>query len=363
LKVALIHDWLTGIRGGERVLEVFCELFPEASLFTLLHLPGKLTPTIERMEIKTSFINRLPFASKVYRHYLPLFPAAIELFDLSGYDLIISISHCVAKGVIPPPSSLNVCYCLTPMRYAWDQYHHYFGKDKLSFFSRRFIPLVMNYLRTWDVASSNRVDRFIASSENVKRRIERYYRRDAEVIYPPVDNDFFTPAGQEGDYFLLVSALVPYKRLDLAVTAFNKLELPLFIIGEGPEYRQLKKMAKDNIQFLGRVSDEELRGLYRRCRALIFPQEEDFGIAALEAQACGRPVIAYGKGGVLETVIPDETGIFFTEQSVDALTGAVDMFRSKKFNKESIRNNALRFSRKLFKERISSFIERLTYKK
>ncbi|MCD6452244.1 MAG: glycosyltransferase [Acidobacteria bacterium] len=357
MKVALIHDWLTGMRGGERVLEVFCELFPDAKIFTLLYIAGRLTPRIEGMEIETSFIDRLPFSSRIYRHYLPLFPAAVELFDLRGYDLIISISHCVAKGIISPPSSLHICYCLTPMRYAWDQYHHYFGEDRLGFFSRKIVPLFMNYLRTWDVASSRRVDLFVASSKNVKRRIRKYYRREAEVIHPPVDTDFFTPGGEDGGYFLLVSALVPYKRVDLAVATFNQLGLPLLIVGEGPESRRLRKMAKENIRFLGRVSDEKLRELYRGCRALIFPAEEDFGIAPLEAQACGRPVIAYGKGGVLETVIPEETGVLFPEQSVPAMVSAVDKFQRLGFNKEVIRKNALRFSPERFKEGISTFIK------
>ncbi len=356
MRVALIHDWLTGMRGGERVLEGLCEIYPEATIFTLIHIPGATSPIIERMTIKTSFIRRLPFASTRYRHYLPLFPTAIEQFDLRGYDLIISISHCVAKGVIVPPHATHFCYCNTPMRYAWDLYHDYFPPKRLGFLSRTLIPLFINYLRVWDVTSSTRVDYFIANSNNVASRIKRHYKRDSVVIYSPVNTEFFVPGGEPQDFFLIISALVPYKKVDLAIEAFNQLKLPLKIVGKGPERSRLKRMANKNITFLGELTDQEIRKLYQTCQALIFPGEEDFGLTSLEAQACGRPVIAFRKGGALESVIEEETGVFFDQQSPASLKNAVDKFYKISFNKEKIRVNALKFSREKFKHKLIDFI-------
>jgi len=356
MKVALVHDWLTGMRGGERVLEVFCEIYPEATILTLLHIRGATSPIIERMTIKTSFIQRLPFVSTRYRHYLPLFPTAIEQFDLREYDLIISSSHCVAKGVIVPPHATHFCYCHTPMRYAWDMYHEYFSPQRLGFFSRKLIPLFINYMRMWDVSSSARVDYFIANSNNVASRIRRHYNRDSAVIYPPVDTEFFVPGGEPEDFFLIVSALVPYKRVDLAIEALNQLKLPLKIVGKGPELSRLKGMANRNIIFLGELSDQETRRLYQTCQALIFPGEEDFGLTSVEAQACGRSVIALRKGGVLESVIEGETGVFFDQQSPVSLKNAIDKFYKMRFNGEKVRDNALRFSREKFKHKVIDFI-------
>lgn len=372
MKVAIIHDWLTGMRGGEKCLEVFCELFPDATIFTLLHDKGKLSKTIEGMSIKTSFIQKLPFAKKKYRNYLPLFPVAIEQFELKNYDLILSSSHCVAKGVISSPESCHICYCYTPMRYVWDLYHDYIREK--TWLTKKVAPYISSYLRGWDVTSSNRVDYFVAVSNHVKQRIAKYYRRDAEVIYPPVDTELFQSSSSIGDYYLIVSAFVPYKRLDIAIEAFNQLNYPLKIIGTGPEEKRLKAMVKSNsIEFLGWQSNQSLKEYYSRCRALIFPGEEDLGITVLEAQACGRPVIAYGKGGVLETVLPlnqqseisgqwseeSPTGIFFREQRAEAIVEAVRFFEKNKerFNPKIISNNALRFDRKIFKERIRIFIE------
>ena len=356
MKVALVHDWLTGMRGGERVLEILCEIYPQATIFTLLHIPGATSPTIERMPIKTSFIQRLPFASTKYRHYLPLFPTAIEQFDLRGYDLIISISHCVAKGVIVPPNAIHLCYCNTPMRYAWNLYHDYFPPQRLGFLSRKLIPLFINYLRMWDVTSSARVDYFIANSNNVASRIKRHYKRESVVIYPPVDTEFFVPGGELSDFFLIVSALVPYKRIDLAIEALNQLNLPLKIVGKGPELSRLKRMANRNITFQGELPDQEIRRLYQTCQALVFPGEEDFGLTSLEVQACGRPVIAFRKGGALESVIEEQTGIFFDQQSPASLKNAIDKFYKMSFNNEKIRANALRFSRDKFKQKMENFI-------
>jgi glycosyltransferase involved in cell wall biosynthesis len=359
VKVALVHDWLTGRRGGEKVLEVLAEVFPHATIFTLFHFPGSQAKVIEEMKIKTSFIQMFPFLKKKYRYYLPFFPLAVELFNLQEYELIISSSHCVAKGVIPRPDALHICYVHTPMRYAWNQYFPYFEYQKLPLLYRYLIPPVINYLRLWDESSSHRVDYFIANSYNVAQRIRKYYRRKAEVIHPPVDTDFFQPAenGKE-NYYLIVSALVPYKRIDLAIEAFNIIGEPLKIIGVGPEYKKLKKMAKSNIEFLRDISDDELLKLYQNARAFILPGEEDFGIAPLEAQACGIPVIAYNKGGAKETVVPEETGVFFTELTVKDLLQALDKCNKLNFNKFKIRENAMRFSREKFKKKIKNFIEK-----
>lgn len=366
MKVALVHDWLTGMRGGEKCLEVLCELFPDATLYTLLYKKGSVSETISRMKIKTSFIQRLPFALKHYQKYLPLFPTAIEQFDLTEYDLVISSSHCVAKGVITPPETCHICYCHTPMRYAWEMYYTYFNKNNVGPLVRWSIPLFMNYLRTWDEKSSDRVDYFVANSENVRRRIQKHYRRDAEVIYPPADTDNFSLTKNVGDYFLVTSALVPYKRVDLAILAFNELNLPLLIIGEGVEKNKLRKLARENIKFLDWQNPSDLKKFYSECKALIFPGEEDFGIVPVEVQTCGKPVIAFGKGGVTESVkgvYPNQeitshhTGIFFYPQTKDALIHAVRSFESVQFDPGKIRENALRFDRRIFKGKIKEFIE------
>ena len=360
IKVALVHDWLTGQRGGEKVLEVLAEIFPEAPVFTLFHFKGSQVESLERRDIRTSFLQKFPFLKKRYRLYLPLFPLAVELFDLSEYELIISSSHCVAKGVIPRPDALHISYIHSPMRYAWNQYFAYFAPGRLSFFSRLFIPPVIHRLRVWDVSSSARVDHFIANSANVARRIEKYYRRDADVIHPPADTDFFTPAAPEParEYYLIVSALVPYKRIDLAVEALNLRSAPLKVVGTGPEFKKLRRAARPNIEFLGPVTGESLRSLYQGAKALLLPGEEDFGITGLEAQACGTPVIAYGRGGAKETVIPGETGIFFSELTGASLGSALDKFQGLEFNKTIIRSNAMTFSRAAFKEKMASYFEK-----
>jgi glycosyltransferase involved in cell wall biosynthesis len=360
IKVALVHDWLTGQRGGEKVLEVLAELFPKAPIFTLFHFRGSQTDIIESREIRTSFLQNLPFLRKRYRYYLPLFPLAVELFDLGAFDLVISSSHCVAKGAIPAPDSLHISYIHSPIRYAWNQYFAYFSPAQLSFFSRRFIPPVMHRLRVWDESSAARVDHFVANSKNVARRIDKYYRREADIIHPPADTGLFRPAADlpKSPDFLIVSALVPYKRIDLAISAFNRSGEKLKIVGLGPELRKLKKIARPNIAFLGQVTDQDLLALYRKSRALILPGEEDFGIAAVEAQACGTPVIAFGRGGALESVLPGETGLFFPELTASSLAAALDKFRSLKFNQAAIRVHAETFSRRAFKEKLGTYLER-----
>ncbi|MBD3413594.1 MAG: glycosyltransferase [Candidatus Aminicenantes bacterium] len=357
VKVALVHDWLTGRRGGEKVLEVLSELFPDASLFTLVHFPGTQIKELEQKQIITSFIQKMPFLKTKYRSYLPLYPIASELFDLQDYDLIISSSHCVAKGIIPRPDALHISYVHSPMRYAWNQYFSYFSAHRLNVFSRLLIPPIMHWLRIWDESSSQRVDHFIANSKTVAQRIRKYYGRNSDVINPPVNTDFFQPGSQTKDYYLIVSALVPYKRIDLAVEAFNRTGDILYIVGTGPDRKKLKKKARDNIHFLGKVSAEDLLRVYQQAKALIIPGEEDFGINSLEAQSCGVPVIAFGRGGATETVIPGSTGLFFRQLNVKSLMSALDKFKKLTFNKTEIRKNTIGYSRVRFKKRISSFIQ------
>ena len=377
MKIALVHDWLTGMRGGEKVLEIFCGLFPHAHLYTLIHNKGSVSNTIEKMDIRTSVVQEFPFKEKKYRHYLPIFPAVIGRFKLEDYDLVISSSHCVAKGVKTGPNTLHVCYCFTPMRYIWDLYDLYFGKDRANIITRISMSLVLNYLRKWDVASSKRVDRFVAISEYVAGRIKKYYDRESDIIYPPADCSYFKPGASNGDFYLMVSPLAPNKRVDIAINAFNKLGLSLRIIGSGPEEKGLRKIAGNNIELLGWQSDEVVRDHFAKCTALIFPGVEDFGIVPLEAQACGRPVIALGEGGVLETVIPfpdgehkfeneeeimnGATGVFFKEQTPESLEQAVIRFEKIKgsFNKEQIRKHAETFDVIIFKEKIKNYIEQI----
>ena len=375
MKVALVHDWLNGMRGGEKVLEVFCELFPQAHLYTLFHEKGKMSRTIEEMDIRTSFIQKMPGVYSRYRYYLPLFPKAIESFDFSAYDLIISSSHCVAKGATPAPGAKHVCYCHTPMRYVWDMYDQYFGQGRGGI-AGKVMPLFRKHLQKWDVRASERVHRFIAISEHVRDRIRRHYGREADLIYPPVDCARFTPAKDVEDYCLIVSAFAPYKRLDIAVEAFNRSGRPLKVIGNGHESSKLRRIAAKNIEFIGWRDDETLAHYYAHCRVFIFPGEEDFGIAPLEAQAAGRPVIAYGKGGALETVVPlnprdgaktpgaAPTGVFFYEQTPDALNQAVEIFdrNANRFNPAAARRNALRFDRAAFKQRFADYLDEMTSK-
>ncbi|MBN1939781.1 MAG: glycosyltransferase [Candidatus Aminicenantes bacterium] len=355
-RVALVHDWLTGRRGGEKVLEVLAEIFPDAPIFTLFHFPGSQIPAIEQRVIRKSFLQRLPFIRSRYRHYLPLFPLAAELFDLQDFDLVVSSSHCTAKGIIPSPDALHVSYIHSPVRYAWNQYSAYFGPGKLGFPAKWIVPMMIHRLRTWDTASSARVDRFIANSRAVAGRIEKYYRRPAEVIHPPVDCAFFTPSEAEAErtYFLAVTALVPYKRIDLAVAACKLRGYPLKIVGDGPDRKRLRSSAGPSVEFLGSVEGEELRRLYRGAIALLMPGEEDFGIGAVEAQACGTPVIALGRGGAVETVVPGVTGLHFDEPTPLSLAAALDKCRGMTFNKASLRAHALGFSRDVFREKMEN---------
>jgi len=358
MKVALVHDWLTGMRGGEKVLEVFCEMFPEAPLFTLLHIPGSVSPVIERHRIETTFVQRLPRVATKYRNYLPVFPTAIETFNLGGYDLILSSSHCVAKGVLPHAGTTHISYVHTPMRYVYEMYDQYFGPGRIGRLKRCIIPFFANYLRMWDVATADRVDHYIANSENVRRRIQRHYRREAKVIWAPVDTQRLRLSEKADDYYLVVSALVPYKRVDLAIAAAAKLGRRLVVVGTGPERAALERGAGPGVQFLGWQSDEQVRDWYAGCRALLFPGEEDFGIVPLEAQACGKPVVAFGRGGALETVVDGETGVFFNEQTVEALAAAMTRLERERerFVPARIRAHALKFDRAEFRRQMTEFI-------
>ena len=362
LKVALVHDWLTGMRGGERCLEVFAELFPTADLYTLLHVPGSVSPVIENRRIVTSFIQRLPQAERRYRHYLPLFPAAVRAFDLRGYDLVLSSSHAVAKGVRVPAGALHVCYCFTPMRYVWDLYDDYFG-PRAGLAARVLMPPVAAWLRRWDRRTAAGVHRFVAISRFVAARIRRAYGRDADVIYPPVDVSRFRVDEAPGEFYLVVSALTPYKRVDLAVEACNRLGRRLVIVGTGPEDRRLRALAGPTVELLGWRDDAQTAELYTRCRALLFPPLEDFGITPLEAMAAGRPVIAFGAGGARETVVPPgegepPTGLFFEHQTVEALVDAIRRFEASahQFEPKALRRRAEAFDRPLFRERVHAYL-------
>ena len=361
VRVALVHDWLTGMRGGERVLEELCELFPDATLFTLFHARGSVTPRIEAMPIRTSFLDRLPGAARHYRYLLPLYPWAVSRFDLRGFDVILSNSHAAAKGIRKPPGSIHICYCLTPMRYIWDMQADYFHYSDPLGLRKAALKALTTPLRAWDIATAAGVDQFIADSRHVQDRISRCYGRSAELVYPPVETNFFTPAqdanGVPG-FYLIVSALVPYKRLDLAVDAFNELGRSLIVVGSGPDLQLLRKRARPNIEFRGFVPKDELRTLYRQCHALVIPGREDFGLASLEAQACGRPAVAYGAGGSLESVIDEVTGVLFRRQTTDALIDAVRRLERIRFKPGELRANAERFSAERFRQSMRAIVEK-----
>ena len=358
-RVAIVHEWFTGMRGGERCVEAMCELFPQATLFALIHTRGAVSATIERMPIRTSFVQRLPFAGRHYRRYLPIFPLAVSRFSMQEFDLVISSNHCVAKGVHVRPDALHVCYCYTPMRYVWDQYEDYFAPGRAGLVTRAAMHLARGPLQKWDVRTAANPRHFVAISENVRERIGRIYGRRADLIYPPVDVSRFILSRRDNGYFLVVSALVPYKRIDLAVQAATSAGEHLIVIGTGPEEGWLRRVAGPTVEFLGWKSDEEIRDYYAGCKAVVFPGEEDFGIVPVEAMASGKPVIAFARGGALETVVEEEnvrTGVLFRQQTVEALVEAMRRFRELDFDPEKMRQFALRFDRPRFKENLSAYI-------
>lgn len=367
LKIALAHDWLTGMRGGEAVLEGLCRRYPDADLLTLFYEPGSVSPLIEDRRIISSFLDKIPGARGRYRQLLPVFPAAVEALDAGRYDLIVSTSHCAIKALRVRPDARHLCYVHTPMRYIYEQFDDYFGPGQSNPAVRAAMCAARPILQRWDKATAHRPSLLVANSEHVRKRIRRHWRRDAALVYPPVDTRRFGPPvlGHKREYFLLFGALAPYKRADLAIAAFNQLGWPLKVAGGGPDLARLKKMARPNVELLGRVADDEVLPLYQGARALIFPGEEDFGITPLEAHACATPVIAFGRGGALETVRGLEqaqpTGLFFAEQKVASLVEALHQFVrvEPQFAPAALLDNAQRFAQARFDAQLAALLDPL----
>jgi len=368
LRVGIVHYWLVRLRGGERVLEVLADMFPQADIFSLVLDPKALPAPLRSRKFTTSFLQKIPGIRRHYRKFLPLFPLALEQFNLDKYDLVISSESGPAKGVLTRPHTCHICYCHTPMRYVWDMYHQYRSTAPGGALGRAFYSIAASYVRQWDHAASARVDYFVASSHNAAFRIAKYYHRSAQVIYPPVNVNSFSVGTCVDDFYLIVSPLVVYKRVDLAISACNAMKRRLVVIGQGELMRTLKKMAGPTITFLGYQPDDVVRNHYQRCRAFIFPSEEDIGLTPIEAQACGRPVIAFGRGGALETVVggfptssfapESSTGVFFAEQSAESLAGAIRFFEANenRFSPALIRRQAERFAMPRFKAEMYAFI-------
>ncbi|MBI4493976.1 MAG: glycosyltransferase [Chloroflexi bacterium] len=357
MKLALVHDYLNQYGGAERVLEELHALWPGAPIYTSIYDPAAMPPAYRQLDIRPSFMQRLPGVMRHHQPYLLLYPFAFEALDLSGYDVVLSNSSAFCKGVVTPPSTLHLCYCLTPMRWVWS-YHEYVRRERLGGLARAVLPVAIDYLRLWDVASANRVDHFAAISHAVAARIRKHYRREAAVIYPPVNTAAFHLAPEPGDFFLVVSRLIPYKRIDLAVEACTRLGLPLKVVGAGRDRSALERRAGPTVQFLGKVSEAELADLYARCKALIFPGEEDFGIVPLEAQAAGRPVVAFASGGALETVVDGRTGLHFHQPTPEALAQAIRRLDDLVFDPRAIRAHAERFDVQVFRGALAGFVER-----
>lgn len=356
MRSALVHDWLNQIGGAEDVLETFVDLFPSAPVYTSLYWREKMPDPWRQWEIHTSFIDRLPGARRNQQLYFPFYPLAFEQFDFGGYDLVLSNKSGFCHGIVTGPETLHICYCLTPTRYVW-RYHQYAEQENLGRVTRAIVPLFLKSLRQWDRLAADRVDHFIAISENIRQRIAKVYRRDSTIIYPPVDTSRFAPSSKVEDFYLIVGRLVPYRRIDILIEAFNRLQRPLLIAGDGRDRARLETIAADNIQFLGYVPDEDLPDLMSRCRAFMWPGEEDFGITPLQAMASGRPVIAYAAGGALETVIPGQTGMLFHRQTAEDIIKAVESYDAESVNVHEICAFAGQFDTALFKRKILRFIE------
>lgn len=357
--IAIVHDYLIQYGGAERVLEALCEIWPDAPIYTLIHDSRKVHSRFSDKRIKTSFLQNIPFTKNNHRIFPPLMMLAIEQFNFDYYDLVISDSSSFAKNIITSPKTLHISYCHTPMRYAWDDCQYYTQEFGFPKFLKKLIPFFMNYIRTWDHVSTNSVDSFIANSNFVNGRIKKYYNRSAKTIHPPVevDNFYISPKEELGDYFLMVGRMMKYKKMDIVIEAFNELKIPLKIVGRGPELKNLEKIAGKTIEFTGRVSDEKLREIYSKAQAFIFPQEEDFGIVAVEALASGRPVIAYKAGDIVEHIEEQKSGLFFNNQTKEDIISAIKRFQKIQFDPNFIRSSALKFNKKYFKERIKNFIE------
>lgn len=357
MKIALVHDYLNQYGGAERVLEVFMDMFPEAPIYTIIANLSKMPEKFQHADVRTSFIQNVPFSKKHYKKMLGLFPIAVEQMDLRNYDLILSSSSAFVKGVITTPAQTHVCYCHTPMRYVWDLYHQYMQEITNPIFSRA-LPHILHKVRIWDQVSSQRPDYYISNSHNVSKRIRKYYNRDSLVVHPPVSFSAIESPTESEPFFLIVSRLLPYKRVDLVIEAFNQLGWPLVIIGDGYDKQRLEKMAGPTVQMLGYQSDEVIHDYYSKCRGFILAGEEDFGITPLEAQAHGKPVVAYGRGGALETVRDGVTGVFFGEQTVDSLVQALQSLQSLKLEPSYIQSHAASFNETRFKNEMMNHINK-----
>ncbi len=357
MKIALVHDHLTQEGGAERVLKAFHDMYPEAPIYTLVYDEKRLGKFFNKKSIRPSFLQRFPFGTKHYQWFLPLMPTATESYDLSQYDVVLSSSSAFSKGIITRSTTLHLCYCHTPTRYLWMDTHSYIRGLQQGKFLKPFLPFLLTHLRIWDQLAADRVDKFIANSKTVQERIKKYYKRDSDIIYPPVDVGHYSISDKIGDYYLAGGRLVAYKRFDLIVDTFNRLGIKLKIFGEGPELKKLKKLANKNIEFVGKVPDEEKIELYRHCIAYIHPQEEDFGITLVQAAAAGRPAIALAAGGALETIVDGVTGTFFYDQDWPALANVILNFHPEKFDPQVIRQHALKFSTERFQKEMGTFID------
>jgi glycosyltransferase involved in cell wall biosynthesis len=360
MRIAIAHDYLVQSGGAERVIEAMHGLWPTAPIFTSVYDPQTTLKSFQEMDVRTSFMQKLKWArtAKTHKYALPLFPLAFEQHDLSNYDVVVSNTTGFAKGVITEPEACHICYCHTPSRFAW-RYHDYIAQGNYSRLQRRLLPFLIHWLRTWDLGAASRVDFFVSNSYNIARRVKKYYGRDSDVLYPPVEaKRFFIVEKPTEDYYLVVSRLQVYKRIDLAVQACTRLNLPLKVVGGGPELERLKAMAGPTVQFLGKVPDGQVEALFANCKAFFFPGEEDFGIAPLESMASGRPVIALRAGGALETVVEGKTGVFFDTQDVDAVVDAIERLKGVSINPQAIRAHAERFDVSAFQARLSYLVKK-----
>jgi glycosyltransferase involved in cell wall biosynthesis len=364
VKVAIVQEWLTNLGGSERLTLTLHEIFPSAPVFTSLYIPENLPSAFKNLDIKTSFLQKIPLVKSKHQIMFPLMPYVFESFDFSNFDVVISSNHSCSKGIITPTRTLHICYCNTPTRYLWSHYHEYRRKSQFNFLVNKFIPHFTHKLRLWDRIAANRVDLFVANSAYVASRIRKYYKRESQVVYPPVATSFYQPSSSLEDFYLVVARLIPYKKVDIVIRAFNDFKKPLKIIGTGPEYKNLKKIAKSNIEFLGNLSDQKVRDYYSKSLAFIAPQEEDFGITTVESMASGRPVIAYRGGGSSEIVIEGITGMFFNEQTPQCLIDTIKKFKPERYHSNIIRQHALKFDESSFKEKMKNLIEKafLRYK-